>query len=163
MYKAIISLFIALIFGGCSMLLTPQERAFNKDSEAVKFLIKKASLSDSDRLIVATFYDIDDLEKSSTFGRSLTENVIKNFVDNGIKVYEIKLRKNLIYVKKKEGEFALTRNIKKLARFYKANYIVVGTYKIGREIIYVNLKVIDPKTSIIVASYDYTVDRYNRI
>lgn len=106
--------------------------------------------------IVATLVNIDKLEQSSTFGRLISEQLASRITQLGHNVVELKVR-NSIFMKRNEGEFLLTREIKEVATAHKAQAIVVGTYAESSDFVYINLKVVNPNNSLILAAYDYAL------
>lgn len=106
--------------------------------------------------IVATLVNIDKLEQSSTFGRLLSEQLASRITQLGHNVVELKFR-NSVFMKRNEGEFLLTREIKEVANAHKAQAIVVGTYAEASDFVYINLKVVNPTNSLILAAYDYAL------
>jgi TolB-like protein len=106
--------------------------------------------------IVATLVNIDQLEQSSTLGRLISEQVASRMTQMGFGVLELKVR-NGVYMKRNEGEFLLTREIKEVASMHKAQAVIVGTYAESSATVYVNLKVVDPASSIVIAAYDYAL------
>ena len=106
--------------------------------------------------IVATLVNIDQLEQSSTLGRLISEQVASRMTQLGYGVLELKVR-NGIYMKRNEGELLLTREIKEVATTHNAQAVVVGTYAESSSLIYVNLKIVNPATSVVIAAYDYAL------
>lgn len=74
----------------------------------------------------------------------------------GYSVLELKIR-NGVYMKRNEGEFLLTREIKEVASTHNAQAVVVGTYAESATLVHVNLKIVNPATSVILAAYDYAL------
>lgn len=107
-------------------------------------------------MIVATLVNIDRLEHSSTFGRVISEQLASRLTQLGENVVELKVR-NSIFMKRNEGEFLLTREIREVASAHQATAVVVGTYAESPDFVYVTLKVIDVGSSLILAAYDYTL------
>lgn len=106
--------------------------------------------------IVATLVNIDQLEQSSTLGRLISEQVASRMTHLGYSVLELKVR-NGVYMKRNEGELLLTREIKEVASTHNAQAVIVGTYAESSMFVYVNLKVVNPATSAILAAYDYAL------
>lgn len=106
--------------------------------------------------IVATLVNIDQLEQSSTLGRLISEQVASRMSQLGYGVLELKVR-NGVYMKRNEGELLLTREIKEVASTHHAQAVIVGTYAESSTMVYVNLKVVNPATNIILAAYDYAL------
>ena len=126
--------------------------------QAADNLLEKSHLQKGTTIIIATIVDVNNVEKSSQLGRTISEQLATQFVNNGIKVIEIKLRNN-IYIKNQTGELVLSRKIGKLAKEIKADSIIAGTYSNSRETVFVNLRVINPKTNIIQSIIDYEIPK----
>lgn len=135
---------------------------YNAVSELMKRYQTPASASNAGTdvsgapFIVATLVNIDQLEQSSTLGRVISEQISSRLAQLGFGVVELKVR-NGVYMKRNEGEFLLTREIKEVATAHKAQAVVVGTYAESASFIYVSLKMVNPATSMILAAYDYTL------
>lgn len=106
--------------------------------------------------IVATLVNIDQLEQSSTLGRVISEQITSRMTQLGFSVVELKVR-NGVYMKRNEGEFMLTREIKEVASNHRAQAVIVGTYAESSTLIYINLKLVNPTNSMILAAYDYAL------
>ncbi len=104
-------------------------------------------------LLVTTIVNIDALEDSSTFGRTLSQYLCSALVIRGNSVKEVRMRTSL-FVKQKGGEFILSRDVKKLISEQSSQAILVGTYSMGRYTVQVNLRLIDSVDSTILSSYD---------
>lgn len=107
-------------------------------------------------LIVATLANVNALEQSSTLGRLISEQIASRLTQSGQPVVELKVR-NGIYMKRNEGEFLLTREIREVAAAHNAQGVIVGTYAEGADLVYVTLKLVDPSNSLVLAAYDYTL------
>lgn len=114
------------------------------------------TLSKSQPLIIATVVNIDNLDQSSTLGRLTSEHISARFTKTGYRMIELKYR-NSIYVKRSQGELMLTREIKELAQSHDAQAVIVGTYGQSDDYVFVNLKVIQPATNIVLAVQDYVL------
>lgn len=113
-------------------------------------------LNASQPLIIATVVNIDNLDQSSTLGRLTSEHVSARFTKAGYRMIELKYR-NSVYVKRSQGELMLTREIKDLAQSHDAQAVIVGTYGQSDEYVFVNLKVIQPATNVVLAAQDYVL------
>ena len=116
------------------------------------------SVAPGSPLIIATVVNIDALDQSSTFGRLVSEHVSSRFSRAGYRMVEMKFR-NSVYVRQNQGEMMLTREVKDLAQSYKARAVIVGTYGSTDEMVFVNLKVIDPGTNEVLAVCDYVLPK----
>lgn len=137
-----------------------QNNAFNAANyTAVAELMKRYPVAvppSNAPFIVATLVNIDQLEQSSTLGRLISEQVASRMTQLGYGVLELKVR-NGIYMKRNEGELLLTREIKEVATTHNAQAVVVGTYAESSNLVYVNLKIVNPATSVVLAAYDYAL------
>lgn len=107
-------------------------------------------------LIVATLANIDALVQSSTLGRVISEQLATRLTQTGHSVVELKVRDG-IYMKRNEGEFLLTREIKEVAAAHKAEGVVVGTYAESAGFVHVSLKLVNPANNLVVSAYDYSL------
>ncbi len=105
-------------------------------------------------ILIASFVNIDNLEESSTFGRTVSEYIGSRLNQNGYKVVEMKLRRS-IFMKKNAGEFLLTRDLKEISTRHNAQAIVVGTYSLGKNVVYVSARIIKLTDNTILSSYAY--------
>lgn len=105
-------------------------------------------------ILVASFVNIDDLEESSTFGRTVSEYIGSRLTQDGYKVVEMKLRRS-VFMKKNEGEFLLSRDLKEISTRHNAQAIVVGTYSVAKSVVYVSARIIKLSDSTIISSYGY--------
>lgn len=112
-------------------------------------------LNPAQAMIIATVVNIDDLNSSSTFGRLVSEQVSARFSQASFSMIEMKFR-DYVYMKQDQGELLLTREIKDVAKNHNAQAVIVGTYALSGDEIFVNLKVIQPTTNIVLAVHDYT-------
>ena len=109
-------------------------------------------------LIMATIVNIDALDQSSTLGRLLSEQITTRLVHGGVKMVEMKLRNN-VYLKRNTGELMLTREIGEVALAHQAQAVVVGSYAESNELLFVNLKVIQPNNNFVLAGYDFVLSK----
>lgn len=113
-------------------------------------------LSTAYPLLSATVVDVNVLEKSSTLGRVLAEQISGSFTQNGFQMVELKFRDN-IYMKRNEGELMLTREITDVAQQHRAQAVIVGTYGVASNMVLVNLKVVQVGTNQVLAVHDYVL------
>ena len=160
----LLTIFALLFITGCSVSNTPNTLINNfklQNQQAVDNLLQNTKIPQNCKIIVTTFANNNNLSQSSKLGRIITEQVITDIVNHNIKVLELKIRKgDIIYIKQQNGEFILTRNAKNLIKTQKACGVLVGTYSVininkSYQEIYVNMKLIDPKTNVIISSIDY--------
>ncbi len=101
-------------------------------------------------IAVTTFVEIDNLYQSSTFGRILAEQLISELSMKGYNVTEIRLS-DAVQIMESEGELGLSRQIDVLRPQQSLSGLVVGTYAVSNERVYINARLIDPRSSNIIS------------
>lgn len=158
---------LGIIIAACSPYPTKNEPTFeeaaqnpfiptNRAAAASLMAQAKNNLFSNQPLIVATLVDINVLEKSSTLGRMISEQISAVFSQAGYQMIEMKFRET-VYMKRNEGELLLTREITEIAKQHNAQAVIVGTYGIAADLVYINLKVVQPGTNYVLAAYDYAL------
>ena len=107
-------------------------------------------------LIVASLVSVDNLEQSSTFGRMVAEQASGRLAQLGYRINEPKLRGSLA-IRRKTGELKLSRDLAQIGKSQQAQAAVTGTYAVGGQNIYVNLRLISLSTGQILSAVDYLV------
>ena len=107
-------------------------------------------------ILVATVADINNLNRSSAFGRMLSEQLSSRLAQLGIPVNELKLRDNL-FVNQAEGEFLLSRELKEISAAQNADYVLVGTYANGGGAAHVTIKLVRATDSRVSNAYNFSV------
>ena len=107
-------------------------------------------------MIMATVVNIDALDQTSTLGRLVSEQISTRMAQGGLNMLEMKLR-NSVYLKRNQGELMLTREIGEVAQTHHAQAIVVGSYAETSDMVFINIKVIQPNTNFVLAGHDYVL------
>lgn len=100
---------------------------------------------------VTTLVNIDDLYSTSTFGRIYSEQIISELAMRGYDVIELR-HADAIQFLGGAGEFALSRDMGSVRRERKLGGVVVGTYAVSTDRVYVNIRLLDPSTSAVVSA-----------
>lgn len=107
-------------------------------------------------VVVTTFVDLNDLEKTSVFGRMMAEKLLNELNRQGFQVVEVRRAQDL-FIKKSVGEMILTRDIEELAKKTNARSVLAGTYVATTEAVIINARLIDIKSPEIISSVSYEV------
>lgn len=107
-------------------------------------------------LLVATVVDVNDLRVSSPLGRTLSEQYASAIAAAGVDVREMKLRGD-VFVREQTGELLLSREIKDIARTHHARTVLVGTYSVAGNFVFVTIKLVRTDTGQILRGYDYSL------
>ena len=111
---------------------------------------------------VTTFVNIDDLYTTSTFGRMLGEQVMSELAMNGFDVIELRHADALQFLDN-TGEFALSRDVRAVRPARDLAAVVVGTYVASPDRIYVNARLVDPSTSLVLSAGSVEMSRTSEI
>ena len=148
---------LGLVFLGCVGSIGGTNLIDTTYYHTEQLLNKENILYPGDRVVLASIVDINNLDNTTQFGRTITEEVAKEFIDRGYQVIDVRASLRGVVVKRRKGEFYITRDVENLARAVRANAIFYGTYSVGKNYVYVNLKLINPKTHVVLNSIDYRI------
>jgi len=108
-------------------------------------------------IAVATFVDVDNFYRATTFGRYVTEQLMYELYELGYNVLEIRNTPDL-FVDLRIGELGLSREMSQIIKNRKADAVVVGTYTRGGDSIAVNSRLVIGKTQEVVGIGQIIVD-----
>jgi len=112
-------------------------------------------LSLGESIMAASFVNIDDLTESSTLGRMVSEQIASRLAQHGFKVVEIKLRQESVFIEEGKGEFLLSREVLSLGETRGAQAVLVGTYAVSKDFIFISARVVRTGDNSLVTGYDY--------
>lgn len=112
---------------------------------------------------IMTFVDLDNLYGSSSFGRFLGEQLMTELSMRGYNVIELR-KSDVMQIMAFEGEFALSRDTQMLRGFQNLAGIIVGTYvSSSPDRVYINARLIDPKTASILSAGSVEMSKTSEI
>lgn len=107
-------------------------------------------------IIVSTLLNVDDLKKTSSFGRIISDQIASAFHNSGYRIIGMEMPIDL-FVMQEGGGLHISDETKKMLRNYGAAAIVGGVYAPGRQTVYVSLRIIDTNSKNIISSTDLSV------
>lgn len=128
------------ITGGTASVTSPD--FFGIGEELALQLATGLRGSGGQRLILTTMVELDNLNNSSRFGRTLTEAMSTSLFRHGFGVVEVRKSAELL-IRDPGGELMLTRDASLLARQQQAAAIVTGTYSLTPTTVILNVKMLD--------------------
>ncbi len=161
--KAIIFLAVLLIasLNGCASLYYREVKdadlvevsydAVDTLKDDLKLRIPPGSL-----LIVSTLLHVDDLKKTSSFGRIMSDQIASAFHNSGYRIIGMELPIDL-FVMEEGGTLHLSDETRNMIKQYGAAAIVGGVYAPGKRSVYVSLRMIDTVSANIISSTDLSV------
>jgi TolB-like protein len=105
-------------------------------------------------ILVATIVRLEHLGASSNLGRLVSEQLASRLTQLGYSVPEMKLRGSVL-VRSDQGELLLSRDVNQIAVNHHAQAIVVGTYAVGMDVVYLHIELVDATTGRAISAYDY--------
>jgi len=102
-------------------------------------------------ILVTTLVNIHDFNKTSNFGRMVSEALMSALSKLRLRVLDYRLRQNL-GLSPKKGEFVLTRDVAKIRKIVPKGYILTGTYGVSGKRLVVEARLVDIDTGEIVAT-----------
>lgn len=111
---------------------------------------------------VTTFVNLDDLYTTSTFGRIYGEQLMSELAMKGFDVIELRHADALQFLSN-EGEFALSRQAGQIRRERQLGGVVVGTYVASPDRVYVNARLLDPSTSLVLSAGSVEFEKTNEL
>ncbi len=120
---------------------------------------RKKSKGSSGILLAASFVNINHLKESSPLGRLISEQIASRMAQNGLRLLEMKLRQNSIYIKEGKGEFLLSREIKEISKSHNSDFVLVGTYTLAEKSIFISARIVNTADNVIITACDYELAR----
>lgn len=108
-------------------------------------------------IAAASFVNVDSLGQSSTFGKAVSQQITTRLFQNGFALIELRMRENTVFVREKEGEFVLSRQLAHIRKKHDIEAFLVGTYSIIHRDVYINARIVHAKDHTILASHDYAI------
>lgn len=124
---------------------------------AAETLGDRAELLDKTKpIVVATVVSVDDLERSSTFGRLASQLIANRIQQRGFLVRDVTYMRAL-ELRSDTGEMTLTREARKLSTQIRAQAVVAGTYAVAGHQIYLNIRLLNADSGEIISSADAVI------
>ena len=104
-------------------------------------------------IIVATTVDVDNLDRSSTFGRLASQLVSSRLAQRGYTVRDVTYTGGLT-ISPETGEMVLSREAQRVAVEHDAHAVVAASYAVGGERIYLNLRLLRAADGFLMSAAD---------
>ncbi len=95
-----------------------------------------------ERLLMTTMVPLDHLDRTSDFGRVLTESLATQLFHHGAEILETRRLAELVITPRK-GELMLSRQAAALADSHRATAVVAGTYTLTPQTVIINVRLLD--------------------
>ena len=109
------------------------------------------------RVAVVDAVPLSDLKRETEFGRLISEYMLTDLADRGLKVTELRLGRE-INILPQTGEFILSRNIGELASDAPMlDYVLVSTFTNTRKTLILQGRLVGLKSGLVETSWRYTM------
>ncbi len=117
--------------------------------------LEKSNIPRDQPLLASSLVNIDNLNQSSTFGRLISEQIASRLSQRGYPFVELKLRHDSVFIKEGQGEFLLSRELKNIGEIHDAASVLVGTYAVTDNVVFVSVRLVETGDSTVIAGHDY--------
>jgi hypothetical protein len=104
------------------------------------------------KIATTSFVSNSDVSKTSETGRVLAETLSSKLRSAGVTTVELKSQPNITLSSERQGEFALSREIKSFRASLSTNYAVVGMYDFIDGGLMLNSRLLNLDTGIVLSS-----------
>ena len=108
-------------------------------------------------ILSTSFVNLDNLKETSAFGRLVGVQIASRFPQHGYRVIDIRLSNGKVLVRERNGELALSRDMKKISNCQDAQAILVGTYTIAGNRAFVSTRLVSTLDNSILSSYNFSI------
>jgi TolB-like protein len=113
-------------------------------------LSSRINTADFSDIAITSFVDLHQLNKTTHFGRTLSESMFDELFIRGFNVSEFRGQNTLSV--NANGEYFITRDVNMLRGSVPNRYILVGTYTNFEETMLINARIVDNDNGRVVAS-----------
>ena len=165
--RSVLLFLLAALCGACQVNPVLDEEAEGLDSQIIiqtayatvdQLMDQHPVLQDTDRILVATAVDVNDVRSTSMFGRVITECIQARLTQRDHDVIHATVREDHLLVRE-EGQFLLSRDVANLAADYNARTALVATYAVLENSVILSLKLVSTVESSTLAAQDVVLRR----
>lgn len=109
---------------------------------------------------VSTFVNLNQLYSTSGLGRYICEQLMGELQMAGVEVIDIRKTPGLM-IRKKHGEYSLSRDMDELSFVHPVQAVIVGTYTVADDQIFINARLLQNSDGMVLSSgsLTFTLDR----
>jgi uncharacterized lipoprotein YajG len=134
---------------------TPEPRLARLTHDAVDRLIAEAAPAPDTAFLVTSVADLDNLTRSSSLGRLVSEEAAERLVQRHFRVPEVRLAEAMQM--RPTGEFMLSHQVQEVRRNHTAEIAVTGTATRVAGVVYINLRFVRLADGIAVGAADFAL------
>mgnify|MGYP003571715028 CR=1 FL=1 len=130
--------------------VTTQDTLENTITSLATQMMQNKKFQTNKPVLITSFVRLDNLKKTTEFGRILSESMINELSNRGFNVIEF--RGQMSVSVNAQGEYYITRNVDKMREKIVNTYVVVGTYSRQYGKVMLNGRVLDNNNGQIISS-----------
>ncbi len=111
--------------------------------------------ADGPVVTVSTYVNLNSLYVVSSLGRFLGEQTISELQQAGVRVLDVRKTPSIL-IRKKHGEYGLSRDMDALEYAHGAEYMVTGTYTYSQDQLFVNVRLLRNSDAMVISSASST-------
>ncbi len=100
--------------------------------------------------LIGSFTHLNNLGETSPLGRLIGESLIHELQVRGWRIFEPRLMQNFLI--NRDGEFALSRDVKTLKDQFGVTAVVTGTFMLAQDQVWINARVIDSQSGLVLST-----------
>ena len=109
-------------------------------------------------VLYSTTVDLNDYDKTTNFGRLMAEALATALTQHWEnKVINMTLRQGSVPIIPRQGEFLLTRDLNELATDFNAGAVLLSTYTIAVDKVYINVELVNVHHNAVVAAVMFDI------
>ena len=109
-------------------------------------------------VLVCTFVELKKLNRTSSLGRYVAEQLMNEMQRHHYEVVEIR-KSQAVMMQEKRGEFGLSRNPGEVSQNVAAGAMLTGTYTSSKDSIVINARIIDNRSAKLLSSATAIIPR----
>ena len=113
-------------------------------------------------LLPTTFVNLDDLNRTSTFGRLCAEQLAEELKKREFELVELRRLRELL-IQPQRGELSLSREVEEIFNTYQANSLLLGTYVITGQQVVLSARLVMAKDNRLLGAGTAIFDRHNNL
>ena len=127
------------------------------NEEAVD-LVAMSAFNSELPVLYATTVNLNNYDETTNFGRLMAEALATALTQHWEnKVINMNLRQGSLPILPRQGEFMLSRNVRELALDYNAGAVLLSTYSVALDRVYVNVELVNVHHNDVVAAVQFDI------
>ena len=128
------------------------------DTEGNESLVAMSAFDSTLPVLYSTTVDLNDYDSTTNFGRLMSEALATALTQHWEnKVINVNVRQGSMPIVPREGEFMLSRNAQDLAIDYNAGAVLLSTYSVALDRVYVNVELVNVNHNDVVGAVQFDI------